>query len=167
MNTAESRVNNLIDRIHAVFPLSDVPKEDEIVFHSCPECDAIRDLLKDKEWVNVGYDPSAELRSYRTATGLLTPKAFRYYLPVWLLASLRFPEFCDNIPSSIAFDVNRDCHKEDESLAHYNAKMNLFSNEQLEIIHSVLQYHVDRYAVFHYPESIAEAVKSVEAWIKK
>jgi hypothetical protein len=49
-----------------------------------------------------------ELRQHDFALTVFTPIAFRYYLPAFLLCSIRHPEEADIIPEHIVSDLRRD-----------------------------------------------------------
>ena len=55
---------------------------------SCEECRGISLIFKGKSSAEVS---PGELIYERAALSLLTPKAFHYFLPAWLLLCLRFP----------------------------------------------------------------------------
>ena len=82
-------VDELMHQIELAF--ADVPQPDtgDIAPHRCAECDDLRD-----DFVVHGRDGITNdlLRKHVWDLALLSDEAKQYYLPVWLLASLKDPE---------------------------------------------------------------------------
>jgi len=81
------------------------PHNDDIAHHAdCLECDEIRAYLRGKNWEDLSFP---ELRGCQ-ALALLTPAAFRYYLPGYMLATLSDWSEADMIPMGIVEGTKRN-----------------------------------------------------------
>ena len=62
-----------------------VSKPSEIVCHDCEECENLRQVFKRSNWRASDSDLIAD---YAWDLPLLSPEAFRYFLPGWIMATL-------------------------------------------------------------------------------
>lgn len=97
--TAGRKIMGCRELIEAAFAEVPYPGDDNIALHeNCLECDDLRAYLRGKSWRDLKFP---ELRSFHESLPLLTPVAFRYFLPGYMLASLSDFEHADMIPYSI------------------------------------------------------------------
>lgn len=85
-------LTDYIARLYRAFADAPRPKHDEITPHRCDECDEVSARLSGHPVQEVPHDDMLWLGD---SLPLLSPKAFRYYLP-------RFIEFCLVTPQSSA-----------------------------------------------------------------
>jgi hypothetical protein len=86
-------------RVHAAFP--DVPPADfPIVLHHCDECARVEHDFRGKRWPEVDLDT---LRYHYDSLPLLSPEAFRYYLPSFILGAITDPE--SNLPDFTLYSL--------------------------------------------------------------
>jgi hypothetical protein len=64
---------------------SSIPKPSTIAIHDCEECEDLRLTFKDQDWKQL--DPNV-LAANAWDLPLLSPEAFRYFLPGWIIAVL-------------------------------------------------------------------------------
>jgi hypothetical protein len=74
-------VTAFITRLYAAFAEAPRPSKDEITPHRCPECDDVAARLAPHNHADV---PDADLYFLGDSLPLLSPKAFRYYLPSYV-----------------------------------------------------------------------------------
>ncbi|MGO8928418.1 MAG: DUF6714 family protein [Limisphaerales bacterium] len=96
-----------------------------------------------------------DLRYHDVALSLFTDKAFRYWLPAFMLAELDHPVEADVIADSIAF------HLTDSRFG--DARLRQFAQEELEAIATFLNECVQRYDTTDF----REAEQAVRARIHK
>lgn len=80
--------NALRKAIKAAFQDTPYPGDDRIVSHSCWECDEVANKLKGTRWED-WVDKPGDLGMRGGGIFLLAPESFRYFLPAYLIASLR------------------------------------------------------------------------------
>lgn len=80
----EERIEAIKDGIREAFATADAAPPERIVSHDCWECRRIQRRFQGKRWRDV---PLASLASEDPLT-LLTPEAFCFYLPAFMLAAL-------------------------------------------------------------------------------
>jgi hypothetical protein len=81
----QSRVQELLARIRAEFPVGPVPGTGEVVAHDCEECAEVREDFSGRRWSDV---PVGVLLKHSTALPLFGDRAHIYYLPAYLSASV-------------------------------------------------------------------------------
>lgn len=79
----EAIVQKLID----VFPPRSIT--DQVAPHDCPECVALREQLSGVGW---GKIPGTFVREHPDVLPLLSPEAYRAFLPAWLRQGVLDPE---------------------------------------------------------------------------
>jgi hypothetical protein len=94
----------ILETLDRVFPDSPPLRADEITSHFCEECEAIREALagkKAKDYIRQPYElmgyfnREPKLILSRGCFALLTPRAFVYFLPVFLSAMIIDPREAD------------------------------------------------------------------------
>lgn len=138
----------LKEEIQEAFADVPYPGDDQLVTHTDYfERDAIKTFFKGKDWrdINIEWlsheypqDPSACL-------GFMTPQAFRYYLPAYLLVSI------DNLPES---DVTPETtvwaltapETPGPDMDRFVARMDGLTKRQAQAIKSFLEFRKAEYA---------------------
>jgi hypothetical protein len=78
----------VIEQLRRAFAETPYPGDDAIVSHHCGECDALADCLAGRDWRELGPEL---LRRDASEIYLLTPAAFRYFVPAYALAAIAEP----------------------------------------------------------------------------
>jgi hypothetical protein len=91
-----------IAAIEAAFPLDPVPEVDDVRNDHCPECAELAARFSGKRWDEIAL---ADLARNPSAS-LLTPVAFRYYLPAMMLRSMEDPRALDTFPYSLVSELS-------------------------------------------------------------
>lgn len=105
MSELEETVRASIAR---AFARAKPPPDEQIVVaepREDPECAEIAEAFQGKHWEDVS---AAVIQHHADSLPLLTPLAFRYYLPAYMLASLESPRddfYPDDILSFLLFDL--------------------------------------------------------------
>lgn len=97
----------LTDRILKAFEADAPPSRDQITPHRCEECD---ELASDLEGLQPSEVPRERLIYHRWDLPLLSTEAKRYYLPVWMVASIEEPDsdFTDALIMNLDSDHRND-----------------------------------------------------------
>ena len=135
-------VAQLKEKILEAFADVSYPGDDQLVTHSdCFERDAIRTFFKGKhwrdinlEWLNREYsqDPSACL-------GFMTPQAFRYYLPAYLLISIDNFTESDVIPEATVWKLTAPEHAGSD-MDRFMERMEGLTKKQVQAIRTFLEF---------------------------
>jgi hypothetical protein len=96
-----------------------------------------------------------DLRYHEAAMSLFTDKAFRYWLPAFMLAELESPEEADIIAEGIAFHLTK--------ASNATARLAEFAQDELEAIATFLDECAKRYHDIDY----RDAERAVRARIHK
>lgn len=120
--------------IEEAFAAVPYPGDDAIVSHGCWECDEAASAFKGKRWQDYADRPLALVGPpNRDALPLLTPQAFRYYLPLALLAAVDLYKEADILTDSIIFALLPEQTKSD-------ARLSLLAEPELRALLSFLEY---------------------------
>jgi len=94
--------------------------------------EGVVDYFRGKTWRG---NRAQDLRHHVAALSFFTDKAFRYWLPAFMLAELENPDEPDIIAEHIAFEL----------AAHSGARLQKFAQDELEAIVSFLSECAGRY----------------------
>jgi hypothetical protein len=83
--------------IRSAFAGATLPTEDQIAPHQCHECAELRSAFTSVRWDAM---PDALVEAHAVALPLLSPEAFAYFLPGYLLYALRHLT-CQSAPSEM------------------------------------------------------------------
>ena len=122
----------LSDEIFREFPVQNDLSREEIAPHECDECYKIRDDFFGRAWDKMD---SITLEYHHDSLPLLSPKAFQYYLPAYLLSKLKDT-------SSIAADMLEYslCPYDDKSEKFIFERKKVFTSKQKQVIVQFLEY---------------------------
>ena len=67
---------------------ADVTLPTSVVSHQCPECESVETAFEGRRWSEVPVDT---IRYHRDALPLLTPEAYVFLIPAYLIAAVREP----------------------------------------------------------------------------
>jgi hypothetical protein len=134
----KERIEALKLAIRNRFPGTPTPVEEDIATHDCRECLAIRATFAGRTWDSLR--PS-ELEARFDSLPMLSPNAFKYYLPAYLTHSLEnlSPDclVCQFTIYAIAPD---DDAKEAEFVDWWRERLSLFTAEQFEVLTRFLEH---------------------------
>jgi hypothetical protein len=130
--TEDARIDALRLAIRERFPAIPIPADDDIALHECKECLAIRDAFAGRTWDSL--QPN-ELEARFDSLPMLSPSAFKYYLPAYLIDSLeRFdPDYlvCQFTIYAVAPDEDPE---EAKFIDWWRERLTLFVPQQFEVL---------------------------------
>jgi hypothetical protein len=105
------------------------PTESEIALHECDECRAVRAALAPHEWETI---PDVVVAANQGNLPLLSAKALAYYLPAYLLYSLRHFSPWNNVADSTVSYLAFGPPSNEDSAAWRREKLRGFTAEQID-----------------------------------
>ncbi len=145
-NAEEERIDALKLAIRERFPATPTPADEDIARHDCSECLAIRAAFARRTWDSL--QPS-ELEARFDSLPMLSPGAFKYYLPAYLTYSLGHLDpgclVCQFTIYAIAPDEDA---KEAKFIDWWSERLLLFTAEQFGVLVQFLEY-VSQSEAFH------------------
>lgn len=97
----EEHLELLRREIEEAFSDVPYPGDNNIVSHKCWECDEILETMRGTHWKDWVTGPPENCRELMGALFLLTPEAYRFYFPAYLIHSIEYYED-SNIDSVIS-----------------------------------------------------------------
>ena len=120
-----------IDTVYVAFDAAPRPAADEITSHRCCECDRVRDDLARFRARDV---PDDVLSYHGDSIPLLTPKAFRYFLPRYIQFTCDHPG--ENATEILLFNLSPEV----PSSEFWSGRCDDFSDPERESILRYLAY---------------------------
>lgn len=125
--------------------------------HACPECDALAKDLNGRSFGEVAPDALAR---HADALPLLSPEAFRHYLPAWLLYGLDHPD--DAVMEMAIYHLTPSPALRLDSGDYWEARFGVLSPEERAAIGAFFAEVID-YQLF--PEGEDELARARELWL--
>jgi hypothetical protein len=139
---------NILHEMDAAFPDSGPPAEDRLVLKAsadAPDAGELREEFAGRTWKSLTLE---FLRRHTLAIFLMTPEAFRYYLPAYMSVSITNPDEADVIPETLVSALNPSA-KVDE--AYKTARLTAFDAAQKRVIASFLGFLAEHYGEEEFP----------------
>ena len=141
-------MSTLRESIEAAFSDAARPGDDELTVYNAEgrDCDETFQLLKDTDWAEL---PISEFMRGDTPFPDLAPRAFHYFMPAFLIASLDDSLEVD-VSDSLVFHLSPEYAKQTDSAFPYdntdayNDRIALFDSRQRSVIIEVLNEFVCR-----------------------
>jgi hypothetical protein len=134
---SESAGLRLIEQIERAFKDTVYPGDDRIVENpNDMESSRLRARFKGKHWTTV---PLSTLIKDRSGLPLMTPEAFRFFLPAYMHASVVYPDAVDVIPENVVFHLTPPAERS-ANAEWFRERIRGFSPEQMETIRSFIRY---------------------------
>jgi len=131
----------ILAEVAAAFPSAPVPARDALLNHHCCECIEVSEAFGCKPWPAITLD---DLRA-GAETALLTPAAWRYYLPAVITWCVRAPDAVDVIQDNLVYQLEPPEPTDQESLHEWFRQRAVgFSEEQRQVIRSYLEWYGER-----------------------
>jgi hypothetical protein len=133
----EERIHALKIAIRKRFPTTPTPADEDIAAHDCRECLAIRAAFIRRTWDSL---QQSELEARFDSLPMLSPSAFKYYLPAYLAYSLEHLDpSCLVCQFTIYAMAPYDDAEEAKFLDWWRKRLPLFTPEQLGVLVQVLE----------------------------
>jgi len=129
------RSEQIADLVNTAFADTEPPSI--VIEHECDECQEVQLHFGGKRWRSISYNPQ-DLLYFADDVFLFNPEAFHYYVPLWLLASIRYPGSSDIIPEALVSMFTYP--EQSRDLNRFTSRMKLFSVDQLQAVEAVLTY---------------------------
>lgn len=131
----------ILERLAAAFPSEPVPDRDALFNGHCCECVEVSEAFGYKPWPAITLD---ELRA-GGETALLTPMAWRYYLPAVIAWCVRAPKAVDVIQDNLVYQLEPP-EPTDEAPLHewFWQRAVDFTEEQRLVILDFLNWYRER-----------------------
>jgi hypothetical protein len=138
MSSTSKPNETLVRAIDDAFANTKYPGDDRLVYDTSgrhSECNQTAEDFKGKQWTELSF---GFLRAHCDSIFFLTPEAYRFYLPAYLLASvLRYRE-ADVIPSNIVYSLTPPREGADTSI--FRERAEYFDRNQRKAIKSFLEF---------------------------
>ena len=158
------KMSDLREAIRAAFAGTPYPGDDHLTvyFPEGREYDETFKLLRGKTWMECSV---TEFIRGDTPFPDLTPEAFHYYMPAFLLASIDpHHESCSDVASSLMFYLNPvnakntsgETYLQYDDAENYRRRIALFTSDQRSVVINVLEEYIAlNWAT---PQEISESV---------
>jgi hypothetical protein len=130
----------IVAQVRAAFADVALPATDELMNHHCCECLETSAAFAGKPWQDLALEDLLAGRE----TALLTPEAWRYYLPAMITWCIRAPETVDVIQDNLVYQLAPPDPESRSVPEWFDARATGFSAEQRSAITAYLEWSRDR-----------------------
>lgn len=123
MQDSELSIKNLQAKIEEAFSDVEQPSSDNITNHNCPECRAVRRVFRNQSWRAI--EPKKVYWAFGQLS-LFTPEAFHYFLPAFMIYSLREPN--SDVCQFVVFALT--LHRKQVRSEWWQKRIDKFTEEQ-------------------------------------
>ncbi len=130
----------IVEQVASAFPSAPVPSREDLFNDHCEECMAVSNAYGGRPW------PEISLQDLwaGSATALLTPTAWRYYLPAMISWCVRDPESAGVVVDWLVYQFTPP--KEGEADQWFRERTDGFTDAQRKAIVAYLVWYRDREA---------------------
>jgi hypothetical protein len=131
-------------KVQEAFETTPYPGDEKLVAAGSsydPESEEIAEVFKGKHWSDV---PLGTLREHGTALPLLTPAAFRYYLPSFMIGYIDSYYELDAARDAVLFNLTPPKGRSGAEWNFFWERAQLFNEQEIEAIRAFLTL-VERY----------------------
>ena len=154
--TNKERLSKLRQRILKTFPKIPPPGFDEITDHRCDECNDVRDVFFGIKWWEADDDFIGDNFGNHP---LFTHKSYHYYLPAFLIQSLRRFKTYNDVVRFVIYSLSPSDRI--DKTAFMKDRKSFFSEEQRDVIVSYLEIVLgDEEMKVHH----SDAKKALQYW---
>lgn len=158
----EERIDALKLVIRERFPATPTPAEEDIATHDCTECLAIRAAFARRTWDSL---QASELEARFDSLPMLSPRAFKYYLPAYLTYSVEHLDpdcpVCQFTIYAIAPDSDA---KEAKFVDWWRERLRLFTREQFGVLLQFLEHTSQNEAFRGFIPSLEHSVERLQRY---
>lgn len=134
--TRKKEADALQKDILAAFSAVPPPDEKDITPCGCEECQLIQADLKDQHWQTL---PDDTLERHHDSLSLLSPRAFCFFLPSYLLAALKSSD-SSCIDPAVIYNLTPPETLDPKRISWFLDRTKEFSSSQIATIHGFLRY---------------------------
>jgi hypothetical protein len=136
-------IEEVVERIETGFGEGKYPGDDHLTQGSSMEDVEVRDFLRGRRWQDLSV---GELARNHASLFFMTSEAIRYYLPAFLIASVRHYDDSDQIPSSLLFLLNPFAINDSDYQSHFRERFKSLNESEKSAIEAFLKYLHDFHA---------------------
>jgi hypothetical protein len=130
----------LCTQIEDAFKEVPYPGDSHIVGHECTECWETQQRFRRKHWNELSVD---KLFGHSGALALLTPEAFQFYLPAYLIACANDPRGADFILNEVLCMFASPEHS--RLIEYHNARIESLTESQKDAARAFVIYIQNRF----------------------
>jgi hypothetical protein len=135
---AEGATHAVLDLVRNAFPVEPVPGADALLNPHCDECVETSEAFGGRPWPDITLDNLLAGRE----TALLTPTAWRYYLPAVISWCVREPEAVDVIQDNLVYQLEPPEPTDKASLQEwFDERKEGFTSDQRRAIVTYLHWY--------------------------
>jgi hypothetical protein len=138
MSGISSEAEELRQQIETAFAEVEYPGDDRLVYDTSGdhlECNEVAAAFRGKHWKEIPLDT---LRYHSSGIFFLTPEAYRFYLPAYLIAGSLHYDQADLIPDSVVSSITPP--SDERNFDVYQRRMEGLTPPQRKALRSFLQF---------------------------
>jgi hypothetical protein len=158
------RAEEVAEQIRRAFSAAPYPGDNRLTQGSSLEATQVSNFLKGRRWQDLGVE---ELALNHESLFFMTPEAIRYYIPAFLIASVRHYDDSDKIPGTLLFFLNPCAMTDSEYASRFRERFDVFDHSERGAITAFLEFLRDMHSE-DFPTSTGrdEASQLIELWSK-
>jgi hypothetical protein len=135
--TLDPDQSSLRQLVETAFSSVPYPGDEDLIDAHCPECEDFARHFRGKRWRDFKDDPLALIGiDYQEAFAFFTPRAFRFYLPLGILAVVDFYDKADLLPQTLVLHLSPS---RGDPYWH-ESRLSLLSPAQLRVVAAFLGF---------------------------
>jgi len=157
----DMRSEEVAELIESAFSRERYPGDSHLTQGPSMEAAELREFLRGKRWRDLQLE---ELVRNRESIFFMTPEALRYYIPAFLIASVRHYADSDQIPSTLLFLLDQLAMNNSDYQSRFRERFESFSDSERAAIRAFLEYIRDTH-LEDFPSSAGkDQVSQVHDW---
>jgi len=159
------RPEDLADQIEKAFGPEQYPGDNRLAKGSSMEATEVSTFLRGRRWQDLSVE---ELTRNHESLFFMTADAVRYYIPAFLIASVRHYDDSDQIPSTLVFFLNPCAMNDPHYQSRFRERFGLLNDSERNAIKAFLEHLRDTHSE-DFPSSSGknQASQVLEAWAKR
>ena len=133
--TAIEQREALKTKILQAFAGAECPPEDQIALHECEECAELRAAFAGIRWDAM---EDALVEAHENSLPLLSPEAFAYFLPAFMLYAVDHLTWRDSPSEYTVYAVGPDRPQNEDRADWYRERFKALTREQAEVVDEFL-----------------------------
>jgi hypothetical protein len=156
------RAEEVAEQIRQAFSTAPYPGDNRLTQGSSIEATQVSNFLKGPRWQDLGVE---ELAPNHESLFFMTREAIRYYIPAFLIASVRNYDNSDKIPGTLLFFLNPHAMRDSEYASRFRERFDIFDDSERGAIRVFLEYLRDTHSE-DFPTSTGrdEASQLIQLW---
>jgi hypothetical protein len=140
MDTDQTPAHDVTARIRDAFSTTPYPGDANVVANSSAddrESAAVADAFRAKAWQSISIP---DVRRHASALPLLTPDAFRFVLPAYMIAVVDGPREVDVAKDNVLFNLTPPANRSGWQWSFFHSRSQLFTEAEREAIRGFLRW---------------------------